>query len=297
MKAYLQRYEPLLFGLKPKSAGPNATSSNTFEDWMMRSARAKGSIILCLGEAVASQTRLFMDGDEKTASDLWKVVERIFTMSKAQMVQNIKQRLGILIFKENGNWDKHVASFLTTVVELPTYDAELSESEKTSKLIPSLPSSFAPLAMVSSLQDLNIEKFVNAVQAEVAWRCGPHNVQQPNDNNTYQLKAHFAQRSSHDSGGRDRRRGRRGKRVGQRETFGGRVDRRTCNYCKHLGHFYNDCWDRLRDGGQEAGKRLKNVPHRVPIEMATSARKLRTLVLLVVISATIPTPYSQLGDW
>ena len=67
---------------------------------MMRSARAKGSVILCLGDAVASQTRMFADDDDKTALDLWKELERIFIMSNAQVVQDMKQKLDTLIFKK-----------------------------------------------------------------------------------------------------------------------------------------------------------------------------------------------------
>ena len=177
MKAYLQRYDPLLIGLQPKPTGRSASASTIIEGWMMRSARAKGNIILFLGDAVASQRRLFVDDDDKTACDRWKELERIFTMSNAQVVQNIKQKLDTLIFKDNGNWEKHVASFLATIGELATYDAELSESEKTSKLIRSLPSSFAPLAMAFSLQDLNFDKIVNAVQTEIARRANPHKMQ------------------------------------------------------------------------------------------------------------------------
>ena len=226
----------------------------------MRSVRAKCNIILCLVDAVASQTRSFVDNDEKTACDLWKELESIFTLSNAEVVQNIKQKLDTLIFKDNGNWDKHVASFLTTIGELAKYDAELSESEKTSKLIRSLTSSFAPLAMVSSQQDLNFDKIFNAVRTEIARRANLHNMQQPSDNSTSQPKANFAQRGNRGSRGRGRGRGRRGRRIEQRGTFGGRVDKCTCKYCKRPGHFYNDCCDRLRDEGTGSVKAPQGRP-------------------------------------
>ena len=150
--------------------------------------------------------------------------------------------------------------------------------------------------MVSSLQDLNFDKAVKAVQHEMARRSNPHNMQQPNENNTSRPKANLAQRGSFDSGGRSRRRGRRGKRVGQRGTSDDRIDKRTCNYLKHPSHFYNECGDGLRDKGHEVDKHIKDVPHRVPIEICTSARNFRTVILLVVIFATMLTPHSQLRN-
>ena len=78
--------------------------------------------------------------------------------------------------------------------------------------------------MVSSLHELNFDKVVNAVQAEIARRSISHNMQQPNDNNTPQPNANLAQRSSSGSRGRGRGRGRNGRRVGQRGTFGGHVE-------------------------------------------------------------------------
>lgn len=88
------------------------------------------------------------------------------------MIQNVKQKLDSLIYSD---FEKHVAAFLSIVGELANYDSDISETEKTSKVLRSLPPSFAPLAMVSSLQDLTFDKVVNAVQAKIAQRSNHNN--------------------------------------------------------------------------------------------------------------------------
>lgn len=261
MKAYFQRSCPLLLGLKPRSTGRGASSSAAQDDWVLTSARATGRIILCLGDPVASQTRLFVDDDDKTAGDLWNELEHIFMMSNAQVIQNQKQKLKSLIFKDDGNFDKHVASFLTVIGELATYDVELSESEQTSKLLRSLPPSFVSLAMVSSLQQFDFDTLVNAVQAELARRSNSCNTQRKEkyveakaNISQHQQKVNRGQRGSRNTRGHGR-----GGHHGSFRSHGpdGRAKKRTCDYCGVQGHIYRNCWRRIREeeDGSASGSR------------------------------------------
>lgn len=75
-----------------------------------------------------------------------------------------------MIFKGGGNFEKHIAFFLSIVGKLAKYDTGIPEPEKTSEILRSLPPSFASLGIVSGLDELSFEKMVNDVQAELARR-------------------------------------------------------------------------------------------------------------------------------
>lgn len=104
--AYLRRDDPHLIGLSPH---PHSTPSIN-ENWLKNSTKAKSNIILSLGDSALALTRLVVDSDEKCAQDLWLELQRIYTTSNEQSIQNLKNKLDALIFKEDGNWDKHVNS-------------------------------------------------------------------------------------------------------------------------------------------------------------------------------------------
>ena len=76
---------------------------------------------------------------------------------------------------------------MNILAQLASLDAEFSEKEKTSRLIRSLPQSFAPISMVASFLD-SFEKAKQAVRAEVDRRKNPHNPQAGNFNSETQAK-------------------------------------------------------------------------------------------------------------
>ena len=78
------------------------------------------------------------------------------------------------MYKDCGDWDEHFSKFMNILAQLAPLDEEVSEKEKTSKLIRSLPESFAPTAMIASLLE-TLEKVEQAVRAEVDRRNNPHN--------------------------------------------------------------------------------------------------------------------------
>lgn len=119
MKAYVRRNDPTLIGLFEK---PRGRQSDAFVvDWTNHSAKAKGRIILFLSDSVAERARDFVDDDDKTAKELWEELQRLFTTSSAQFVQNIKNKLGTLIFRDGSSYEKHLATFMTVIGELASY--------------------------------------------------------------------------------------------------------------------------------------------------------------------------------
>jgi len=184
MHAYLRREDPTLLGLQPHPG--DGTNARQLSLWTAKATRAKSNIVLSLGDAAMSKARLFVDSDERTALELWTELERIYTASNAQAIQNLKNRLDALLYVDGKDWNAHVTKFLTIIGELATFDAELSPTDQTSKLLRSLPPSFSPLAMVSDLTEITFDKLVSAVQLEIARRSNPNNPQQGNG----QFKAH-----------------------------------------------------------------------------------------------------------
>ena len=231
--AFLRRDDPLLVGL---SDAPPKEPENIYLSWLKKSTKAKCNIVLSLGDTALSQTRLIVDDDTKTAQDLWKELARIYTMTNGQAIQNLKQKLDSLIYKEGADWNSHVSAFLTICMQLAAFDVELSEEDRASKLIRSLPESFSPIAMFCSLTDSNFDKIVSAVQSEIARRSNPHNPQ--NSSSSTQPRANISKRGN-------RRSNNKNARGGIRKNTGSSRD--NCHYCGKKGHFKIVCRKRIAD--------------------------------------------------
>ena len=115
MKAYIRRDDPLLLGLSEK---PENFSPDTHSQWLKRSVKAKSNITLSLGDAPMSRTRLTIDDDDASAKDLWDELNIIYTETNAQAVQNLKNELDALIYKDGADWNTHVTSFLAVAGKL-----------------------------------------------------------------------------------------------------------------------------------------------------------------------------------
>ena len=61
-------------------------------------------------------------------------------------------------------------SFTDILGKLPTYDDEMPDDEKASKLIRTLPNSFAPLAMIQTVESIDVKRLVTVVQSKLARR-------------------------------------------------------------------------------------------------------------------------------
>lgn len=82
------------------------------------------------------------------------------------------------MFNDGGDLSKHFASFLEIVGKLATFDEEILEKEKASKLNRGLTNFFAAFYMMSNLTDSGFYHIINAVEAEVAHRKNTNNPQQ-----------------------------------------------------------------------------------------------------------------------
>jgi len=184
IKAYLRRDDYLLLGLE-KSAEDD--TQQAIAAWRKAQIIAKSNIVLHLGSQPQVRCRGIIDNDDKTAYDLWKALEETYTATNSQAIQNLRHQLDSLLYKDGGDWDEHFSKFMGILAQLASLDEEISEKEKTSRLIRSLPQSFSPIAMVGNLLD-SFEKLEQAVRAEVDRRKNPHNPQSSNFNNDSQAK-------------------------------------------------------------------------------------------------------------
>lgn len=243
--AFLRRDDPQLVGLTENPGG----SQQTQKIWLEKSTRAKSNIILCLGADALSQTRTFIDDDDRTAKELWEELERIYTTTSAQAIQNLHQRLDALVYDEKKDWNDHISTFLSICGELATYDAELSDADKVSKLIRSLPPSFSALAMVSHLTSTSFDNVKIAVAAELERRANPHNPHSENKEPKTDKQSHAVMFGR----GRTRARKYRGSSRGRGAGRGGRnQDIRTCHYCGKPGHFISVC--RIKREDENSGR-------------------------------------------
>jgi len=239
--AYLRRDDPLLEGL---SEEPTTATATTRMNWLKKATRAKSNIILSLGDSALAQTRLFVDGDDKTAKDLWLELERIYATSNQQAIQNIKNTLDALQFLDGNDWNAHVTKFMTMVGELATYDEELSEKEKVSKLLRSLPNSFSPLAMVSHISSISLDGLINAVQAEISRRSNPFQLQPKVEDGQVQPKAHVNVSEFRSRDRRGRGRGIFNNRLRPTIRKTSDLSHITCFGCGKVGHKLESCWYR-----------------------------------------------------
>lgn len=116
-----------------------------------------------LGASVMVQVRIVTNGDSKPALDLWNELEQIYTASKKEANQKIRNRMDTLFFDENQGLHRLVSQFSGISGEFAIYDEKISEREKTSKLIRSLPPSFTALYMVYTISNASSEDILNAI--------------------------------------------------------------------------------------------------------------------------------------
>lgn len=85
-----------------------------------------------------------------------------------QATINFQEKLENHRLKDGDDWAKHLNKFNEIPGKLSLQDSPVSEKDKQSKLVRTLPESFAPLSMVIQSNNVKYEHVVNAVQLEKA---------------------------------------------------------------------------------------------------------------------------------
>lgn len=140
-----------------------------------------------------------------------------------------------LHYKEGASWDDHVNKFTELLNKLATYDGELSEKEKASKLLRSIPESFNGFVMISQPQELKFERVIKAMHAKIS-RCQSVKSSSLNSN----INASIANLTS-TINGRTSHEGRISKTKLKGNGF--------CYVCGKLGHYAAECWHRANSSG------------------------------------------------
>lgn len=231
--AYIRRYDAELVGFETE---PSSNSPSIRKKWFEFVIRAKSIIVLSLGDSPLAKVRHLVDDDAVSAKQLWDELGKIYTASNAQAILNLRQDMDNLRYKEGASWDDHVNKFTELLNKLATYDEELSEKEKASKLLRSIPESFSGFAMIAQVQDLQFERLIQAMHAEISRR---QSVQSSSLNTN--ITASIAD-LGFTRNGRTSHEGRIAKT--KRKSNG------ACYVCGKLGHYAAECWHRANSSGQ-----------------------------------------------
>ena len=223
-RAYLTRYDPLLLGLKEEPQGNGQANLNK---WREASAQAKGTITLLLSEAVQVRAIPLIEDENKTAYNLWQLLESTYTASNEQAIQNLRVQLDQLVYIEGTDWDEHVNKFNALIAQLAMQNVSIDDKQKKSMLIRSLPESFSVISTVASAQsEMNIESLDALVRAELDRKKNPHNKQ-----GMLHAKANIAERRNQEMPWASR----------NQALHGLRKKKRKCHHCGKPGHYKREC--------------------------------------------------------
>ena len=227
LKAYIQRNDIELFGLSNRPESENTREQTRWRNAMFK---AKSEITLTLADGPMAQVSAIVDDDNRTAKDLWDALDRIYRMSNSQMVINIERELEKLTFIKDTEWESHIEKFHRLVGKLASYDKPITEEEKASKLIRSLPERFSPIAMVAESSNMPFERIVASVKAEISRRQDKEQV----ESKTTQPIGSASMASNKNESGKSVRLINKHKNV-------------WCRVCGKQGHYSDKCW--YRHGG------------------------------------------------
>jgi len=147
VRAYLQRYDPLLLGLKETPNGNSAAARNKWEE--ARNS-AKGTLTLHLSPGVQARAIEYVDDESKSALDLWNFLNTTYTATNVQAVQNLRNKLEMLMYVEGADWEEHMNTFNSLVAQLAVHNVSMDDKDKKAMMIRSLPASSSPPSQVPS---------------------------------------------------------------------------------------------------------------------------------------------------
>lgn len=126
------------------------------------------AITMTLSDGTLAQVSTIVDDNDKTAKDLWTKLDKAYHVSKTQIVINIQRDLKTMTFDHDEGLDRHIKTFHPLVGKLAFYDRPLSVEDKASKLLRTLPTRFASIAMVAEASFLPFEKVVPSLKAKIS---------------------------------------------------------------------------------------------------------------------------------
>lgn len=135
-----------------------------YAPWVSANAKTKKTIILWLSESALQKTHELADG-YRTAKEFWDELECIYTMLSTKAIDNPHTNIESISFKDGEDFDKHVSKCLSILDKFSEQYQVLSNADKVTKIISTLPESFDSLEMVSLLNENTFKQTVNAGQA------------------------------------------------------------------------------------------------------------------------------------
>ncbi len=161
----LVRYDPLLPEIEPAPLGNSAAQKR---GWNKDTAIAKGSINLMLSQAVQVRSIGYCDDPTKTAHELQQFLESTNTASNEQGIQKLRNKLNSLVYVEGTEWDEHMKQFNTIIAQLALQNINITEAERKSLIIRSLPKSMSVISTVASAAPtMNLDAIDALVREEI----------------------------------------------------------------------------------------------------------------------------------
>ena len=231
--------------------------------WRETNAKVKAKIILCLGPCARSMHSRFVDEASVTAKELMAELHKTYAISNQQAIANLISKLDAVELKEGKDWQVHLACFLSVIDELSALDHVVSDQDRLTKLLRSLPNSLESVTVACSLNNLTFEQVSSAVAENIErrkkkglWGAGSSGAGSSGAGPSGAgLRANITDGSGFDRdnhhGGAPYGNG-RGGRGGRGCRGGGSGMKRTCHYCNKPGHFIRFC--RLRIANEGGGR-------------------------------------------
>lgn len=74
---------------------PEHGNSRKQSTWHTLDAKAKLTVIFCLGDSALAKTREIVDSKEDLAIKLWVALERIYNQTSMQAIANLRHKLNL----------------------------------------------------------------------------------------------------------------------------------------------------------------------------------------------------------